>query len=136
MSDRPVSPQPENGGPGAGSRRADRERPPWLLGLILLVVGAVLLLQNLRLLPGNWLANWWALFILIPAVGSFSGAVTAYRQGHARAAIGPFVGGVVLTLVALTFLFSWSWSIMGPALLIAGGVALLLGAMVEPKHKA
>ena len=54
------------------------ERSGWILGLVLIAVGGVFLLQNsgFPVLVGNW----WALFILIPAIGAFAAAWTLYQQ--------------------------------------------------------
>jgi hypothetical protein len=58
--------------------RRSEQRAGWIFGLVLIVVGSVFLLQNwgLPVLIGNW----WALFILIPAIGAFTAAWTVYRQ--------------------------------------------------------
>ncbi len=139
MTQQPVSPPPSGGGPAPFESRHDRhmrrherraESSPWLLGAILIVVGGVLLLQSLHLTPGNFLTNWWALFILLPAFGSFARAASAYRAGDSPVAIiGPLIGGLVFLVVTVTFLLNLPWGLIGPVLLIAGGVAVLLGAM-------
>ena len=97
-----------------GRSRRSRGREPWLVGVILILVGAVFLLQNLT---SFYLNNWWALFILIPAFGSFSrgwqevqdagGKVTSHARSN-------FIGGVVLTTVAVILLFNLDWAIFGP----------------------
>jgi hypothetical protein len=93
-------------------------------------VGGVFLLQNMT---GFYLNNWWALFILIPAFGSFSrgwqavqdadGKVTSHSRSN-------FIGGVVLTAVAAILLFNLDWAIFGPFLLIAVGAAMLLSSVL------
>ena len=57
------------------SEKADTNRTsPLILGGILILIGVVFLAQNLTDFDlGNW--NWWALFILIPAVGSLANAL-------------------------------------------------------------
>jgi hypothetical protein len=102
----------------------------WVGGAILILVGIVLMLNNLGTLA---LENWWALFILIPAVGAFGNAWRAYQAagGHLNAqARGSLIGGLVLTMVAAVFLFNLNWGIAGPVLLILGGVGLLLNAFL------
>ena len=111
-------------------RVRSRGREPWLVGVILILVGVVFLLQNMT---SFYLNNWWALFILIPAFGSFSrgwqevqdagGKVTLHARSN-------FIGGVVLTAVAAILLFNLDWAIFGPFLLIAAGAAMLLSSVL------
>jgi len=113
-------------------RIRSRGREPWMVGAILILVGVVFLLQNMS---GFYLNNWWALFILIPAFGSFSRSWQAVQDAggkvtsHAR---GNFIGGLVLTAIAAILLFNLDWAIFGPFLLIAIGAAMLLNS-VMPK---
>jgi cytoskeletal protein CcmA (bactofilin family) len=93
-------------------------------GVVLILIGALILVQNLTDLH---LRNWWALFILIPALSSL---VTAWRifraQGRLGAARGPLVGGAVLLLVVIIFVFNLSWGTMWPLFLIIIGVGALI----------
>ena len=75
--------------------------------------------------------NGWALFILIPAIGSFSKAAEIIRsEGEFnRQAWGALASGTILTLVASAFLFNLSWGLIWPIFLIIGGLGLLLGAL-------
>ena len=117
---------------GGVERRTQSRGAPWAAGLVLILLGAAFMLQNFGLFTVP-LHNWWALFILIPAAAAFDQAYHTYRQegnlltGPARASL---IGGVVLTLIAATFLFSLSWSLIFPLLLILAGVSVLL----NPKH--
>lgn len=120
-------PQPEE----PKSRRAGGEG--WIAGVVLLVVGLIFLLRNLgyNIVP---LQNWWALFILIPAIGSFATAYRVYQHNGGRvseAARGPFIGGLILTMVAAVFLLGLSWSVIWPVFLIIIGVGALLSALVK-----
>lgn len=97
----------------------------WNGGAILIGLGVIFLLHNLNVFH---LDNWWALFILMPAVANLGTAWRSYQQ-HGRLtpkAHGSLTGGVILSLVAATFLFSWSWSVMWPVFLIVGGLSALL----------
>ena len=117
---------------GGMERRSRGRGAPWAAGLVLILLGAAFMLQNLGLFIVP-LHNWWALFILIPAAAAFDQSYRTYRQegnlltGPARASL---IGGTVLTLIAATFLFSLSWALVGPLMLILAGVAVLL----NPKH--
>jgi peptidoglycan/LPS O-acetylase OafA/YrhL len=105
-------------------RRAGRSGS-WVVGAILILVGIVIMLQNLTSFD---LENWWALFILIPALGAFGNAWRAYQKDErlsapARASL---ISGVILTMVTAVFLLGLNWTILGPILLILAGVGLLL----------
>lgn len=109
--------------------RSSRGPGTWVGGAILILLGVIFLLQNTGLFR---LDNWWALFILIPALGAFGNAWREYRDaGRLDAkARGSVIGGLLLTLVAAIFLFGMDWSRTWPLFLIVGGVALLLNAML------
>ncbi len=102
---------------------------PWLGGIILIVLGVIFLLQNFSQFHLN---NWWALFILIPALGSFADAWNIYRQTGRlnRRVRGELISGCVFSLVTATFLFNWSWGVILPILLILWGVSLLLNSLL------
>lgn len=77
--------------------------------------------------------NWWALFILIPAIGSFAAAWRRYQEAGGRVTsgvLGSVIGGVVISAIALGFLFNFSlglnWNLIWPLMLILGGLSLLL----------
>jgi len=99
----------------------------WIVGIILIILGGMFLMRT----TGIWavpLTNWWALFILLPAVGAYSTAWHIYQEegrlnGPAR---GSLLVGLVLTFVTLMFLFEISWTYIGPILIIVVGIALIL----------
>jgi hypothetical protein len=110
--------------------RQGRHAGSWAGGAILIALGIILILQNAGMLALN---NWWALFILLPAVGAFASAWRSYQQaeGHLTvAARSSLIGGLVLTLVAAVFLFNLNWGSVGPVLLILGGIGLLLNTLL------
>lgn len=106
----------------------ERGKTPWVPGVILIGLGLIFLLNNTTSYTIN---NWWALFILIPAIGSFSKAAEIIRsEGEFnRQAWGALASGTILTLVASAFLFNLSWGLIWPIFLIIGGLGLLLGAL-------
>jgi hypothetical protein len=110
-------------------RRAQRGNTAWVGGVVLILLGVIFLLQSMR---GFYLNNWWALFILIPAFGSFADAWNAYRQAGRlnRRARGGLISGCVFLLITAAFLFNWNWGIVLPVLLIVWGVTLLLNSLV------
>src|SRR5512137_1892101 len=61
--------------------RGSRSGGAWVMGAILIIIGIVFLLQNMNVFILN---NWWALFILIPAVGAFGAAWRSYQDAGGR----------------------------------------------------
>lgn len=108
--------------------RHDHRRSPWFPGLILILIGAFFLLRNYA---GFDLENWWALFILIPAVGNFSGAYESYRASGAfnRSARNQLFWGVFFTLLSGSLLLALDFGLIWPFFLILGGLGMLLGAL-------
>jgi hypothetical protein len=96
----------------------------WLPGLILILLGAIFLAQNYF---GTTLHNWWALFILIPALSTLTTAYALWRDGHADWATGPFIAGLGFLALTVLFLLDLPIGQLWPLFLILAGVALLLG---------
>jgi hypothetical protein len=102
----------------------------WAGGVILIGLGILLLLQNLASFHLN---NWWALFILIPAVGGLGAAWSNYQEAGrrmTRAVRSSLFGALVLMLITAIFLFSLDWFIFGPLLLILAGGVLLINTIL------
>ena len=95
-------------------------------GLILIGLGIFFLARNL--FGFQMFDNWWALFILIPAAGSFSRAWSQYRAtGSWRGAAGrSLTGALLITAIALNFLLDLDIGRYWPVLLIILGFSLLL----------
>lgn len=99
-------------------------------GLVLIVLGILFLLQQLGLLD---FTNWWAIFILIPAFGSFSTAWYAYRRWGYNEAVRSSVGGGFLVLtVAVIFLFNLNWALWWPLIIIVVGLNIFSNGFVIP----
>ena len=98
--------------------------------MVLIGIGIIFLISNTT----NWhLDNWWALFIMIPAISNFSKAWGSYRR-HGRfnrSARGSLTGGLILTLVSSAFLFSLDWGLIWPLFLIIGGLSALMGGWFD-----
>ncbi len=112
------------GSPGRGSA--------WVVGIILIVLGAAFLMQNTGVLsiPLN---NWWALLLLIPIVGAFSRAWRMYVAAGNRLDVlarGAVIVGLVLTLVMLALLLNLDWAMVGPAILILIGIGILVSFLL------
>lgn len=97
----------------------------WIIGLAFIAFGVIIMLQNAGVL---YLHNWWALFILLPALGSFATAYGVYRNNGSRVNAvvrGSIIGGLVFTAIATAFLFELNFSLVLPAVLILAGVGML-----------
>jgi|GEM_PF-660478 len=101
----------------------------WVGGIVLIMLGGIFLLRNAGVIEN--FDNWWALFILIPAVGSFAAAWRAYQQSGNQwtsTATGSLLGGLMLCSISAMFLFGLDIGMWWPLFLILGGVGALLGA--------
>jgi hypothetical protein len=125
-----MSTEPDSdSGSDTSSPRRGRKTPSWAVGAVLIVIGIVFVIQNLT---GFTLQNWWALFILIPAIGSLVTAYQMWEKNDRRftaATQGPLWGGLVLLAVTAVFLFGVDWGKVWPLFLILVGIGLLLGAI-------
>jgi hypothetical protein len=112
-------------------RRAERYSGggAWVFGVMLILIGVLVLLSNAGLFS---LRNWWALFILIPAAGSFTAAFNQFKAaGRLTAgARSSLIGGFIITMVAAMFLIGLNWGLLWPVLLILAGVGALLNAFL------
>lgn len=103
----------------------------WLAGLILIGIGGLYLLNEFDVLPE--LTNWWALLLLLPAVGILSAALGTFRHNGGRwtpAVVMPLLGSVLLAGLAAAFLFGFDYGWLWPLFLIAGGLMLLAGQLL------
>lgn len=99
------------------------------LGLAIMAVGGVFLLRNLGYeLPFLHYRNWWALFILLGAVGPLTLAVERYRSiGRLDwIALHSLLSAGVIVLVATFFLAGLDWATWWPLLVIYAGFWMLL----------
>jgi hypothetical protein len=99
----------------------------WVGGAFLILLGIIFLLQNMGM---PILANWWALFILIPAFWSFIAAWNMYQYSDrlTRGVAGSLTLGILLTLLSLVSLVNLAVGLFWPLLLIVGGVVALVTA--------
>lgn len=99
---------------------------PLIPGIVLILLGVIFLLQNVY---GLELENWWAVFILFPALGNFVSVYEHYRRSGTfdRPARVRLFWGLFFTLLATAFFLDLDWGLLWPAFLILGGLGLLLG---------
>jgi hypothetical protein len=118
------SPNPQQGNDAPARKHA----PAWAIGGVLIAVGIIFILKNVS---GFTLNNWWALFILIPALGSLATAFQMWERNDRRftvASRGPLIGGLVLLGVTAVFLFNIDWGKVWPLFLILVGLGVMAGA--------
>ena len=97
-------------------------------GIAITLAGVALILWTTGVLK---MGNWWAVFILIPAAGSFAGAVQRFRSAGNRftpRVAGAISGGLFLTAVGLMFLLDLDWGVWWGVFVVLAGVSILLGA--------
>jgi hypothetical protein len=99
----------------------DERRSGRVWGVLLVVAGVILLLNNLNVIPGQVL-DWWPLIVIGGGLWMLGEAVARRRQGT--------VGGVVLTSLGVFWLLNnlgrVDNAIFLPVLLMALGVGLVL----------
>ena len=101
-----------------------------LLGVLFIALGAAFFAQSYF---GLGFRNWWALFILIPAVFAFSTAYYAWKAGHTTTATSQAAIGLVITTVAAIFLLDIAWRLAWPFLFLEAGIGLLLPRLASGK---
>jgi hypothetical protein len=93
-------------------KRPDLKHRSVLFPIILIMVGALLLLQNVGLLPSNFWQNIWRLWPLILVL---VGLEIVFRGRLSGGVIAAFLGiGVLAILVFMAFGYSTSWTERGP----------------------
>ncbi len=104
--------------------RRDRIGGPAVGGVILLLIGAVLLAQNLGWHPPD---NWWAAFLLIPAAGSLIAAIRGYNEdGRMTGRVtGALAAGLIFLVLACALYFGVNWGIFWPIVLMLIGAGLM-----------
>ena len=107
--------------------------------MVLILVGIILLIQNLHL--ANISFQWWALFIFIPVLGSLSAAwERLHRTGRFTPAVANGLGSaIVVGTVGVILMFGLDWGKLWPLMLIAPGISAVLGGLGVPdpeKHNS
>ncbi|MGH8271225.1 MAG: LiaF transmembrane domain-containing protein [Gammaproteobacteria bacterium] len=95
------------------------------VGLVIIAIGVFFLLYNFNVrLPFMRYHNWWALFILIGAIGPLAQAVRAWRAkgGFDANVLHSLTSAAVIITIALFFLFDVLWNRWWPVFLIYGGL--------------
>ena len=96
------------------------------VGIPMMVLGVVFLVINFT---QQSLANWWALFFLVPIAFIVMNALRSrsevgYLDRGARATL---VGAMFMFLLMLVFLFEMDWGKIWPAFLVISGLGFIIG---------
>lgn len=108
----------------------------WAIGLILILIGGLYLLNNMGVLPE--INNWWALFILLPGIGTFSASIGAYRRNGGQLTMDVillFIAGLLFFGLTAVFLFELNFGWLWPLFLIAAGLLLLASPLLVRNKK-
>lgn len=108
------------------------------LGLVVIVIGLLFLAREHGYkLDFLWIHNWWALFILIPAVAMTARVVARVRRlGRFDAeAAGTSIGALATALVAGMFLLDLNFGKWWPVFVILGGLSILLSGFAKDENK-
>ncbi len=105
-----------------------------LIGLVFIFGGAVILLNQLNILP--FVLNWWALLILFPAFGALASAYNRYRSTNDLFEMGvmiPALVGLFMLLLSVSMLLgdaiNMNLKVYWPIILIVLGLGLIIGRM-------
>ncbi len=110
------------------ARHGSQSNALWV-GMALVIVGGMLLLDNMGIHLFWFNLNWWALFMLIPAAMILNKGYQSYQangqqfEGEARRQL--IIGGVIAAM-AVFFLFGLNTVMLWPAMLILAGALLLI----------
>jgi hypothetical protein len=115
-----------------GNTDSDYGRRHWGgvgMGLAVIAIGLFFLAQNFGIrLPFMDRHNWWALFILIAAVGPLAQALQRFRtQGRVdNGVLCSLLSAAAFVMVAMLFLLDLSWELWWPVFIIYGGLWMLV----------
>ena len=98
--------------------------------IILIVIGLFLILQRLGI---SDFKNWWAIFILIPAISSTENLIREIRTGKGfHLAMASTILGIFFpAIVAIMFLFELDWSLYWPVFIILAGFSMILTGFID-----
>lgn len=101
----------------------------WIGGAILILLGLVFLMQNIRF---QYFENLWALLFLIPAYTAYTIAWHCYKQNGkiAHGTVITLIIGIFFSVISLVFLFDLTVDLLCPILIVASGFVLLLKILV------
>jgi hypothetical protein len=100
-------------------------------GLISIWLGATFYLQQENLLPSD---NWWAYFLAgIGAIIILQG-ILQYALTQ-RGFYGSFIGGAILLILGIAFIYNYNFSFFWPLVLVVIGIAVLASAFTARRNR-
>ena len=115
------------------SRGTNQPTHIWI-GLVFIVGGAIVLLNQLSILPFE--LNWWALFILFPAFGTLTRAYNGYRSTNDVFEMGVMIPALVGLFMLFLFVSLFAGDVIHlnlrvywPIILIVLGLGLIIGRL-------
>ncbi|NSW53975.1 MAG: hypothetical protein HPY85_15850 [Anaerolineae bacterium] len=119
--------------PGKKAYRRPTSGIVW--GFLLIALGAYFLLREFGVIETGF--NWWAVFILLPAFGFFSGAWEIFwrKRRLTHGVRSSFGSGVVVLTVALILLLDLSWRTWWPLMVITPGLSIFLNGFIDRGSK-
>lgn len=117
-----------------GSKNKVKANDSLWLGVVLILLGAIFLLQRTGTVS---LHNWWAIFILIPTFSAFTSAVRMWQRDEMFhfGVWSTFYGGIFPLAVAMIFLFDLDWGDYWPIFVIIGGFGSLINGFPFARPK-
>ena len=113
------------------AEKADQKREnSWMMGVAVILMGIMFLLDKSGVAHVN---NWWAVFLISPAVGSFMRAIRRYKEEGmiTRRVTAPIIGGVASLILALFFLLDLNIGQLWPIFVILAGISILISFFVK-----
>lgn len=110
--------------------KPDRNASSLTGAIILIVIGIFLILQRLGI---SGFKNWWAIFILIPAISSTGNLIREILNGEGfHFAMASTILGILFpAVVALIFLFGLDWNLYWPVFIILAGSSMILTGFID-----
>jgi hypothetical protein len=107
--------------------KTSKTKTHFSLGIAIVFIGLILLAKNLGyeffFLNYN---NWWAVFILVAAVGPLTSAFSHYQKsGFGYSVANHLVSAGAIIFIALLFLLDLRWQLWWPMFIIIGGLYLI-----------
>ena len=114
-------------GPPNSTDRGSR----WIIGLAILLMGGILLVQNLA---GWQIDRWWFILLIIPSIGAFMTAWRRYQafdKSRRSAVIRPTVIGFIFLIATVILLFNLSGQMILPLVLILVGLIAFVSILLR-----
>lgn len=98
--------------------------------LIILIIGGFFLLRAFQIIT---IKNWWAIFIIIPAISSFGNLIEeiSHKRPIALPLISSIAGILFSVMITLFFLFEWDWQKFAFYFILASGLILFQSGFIQ-----